>query len=250
VTVASPLQDLSSIFQICVEYLPKFYDVLVSPPGTKNFTNQNGHTSEAFGFHRLLILQCIDALVNSGFASILKELMSHVDLMKYLVKVFTTFPSNNFCHRFAEHVILSILASLSGERLIQFLQQTEILVYLVSTEKEIRQKIENGGARDLCVPFIFSLGSFIQEKGMLEEQVLGVLEKEPGWDVFLRIINEDRQRAEQTMGPYGEQSSNSYNPSVSEGDEDIESDEPNDADDYDTDQAEILLSKAEIEAVA
>jgi len=196
-------------------------------------------------------LQCLDALVNSGFASVLKELISNVDLMKYLVKIFTTFPNNNFGHRFTEHIILSILASLTGDRLVHFVQQTEILSYLVSTEKDIRQKIENGGPRELCVPFIFSMGSFIQEKGMQEQQVLTVLEKEPGWDAFLRVIAEDRQRSEQTMGPYGEHSSNSYNPSeVSDGDDDIESDEPNDADDYDTDQAEILLSKAEIEAVA
>jgi len=178
--------------------------------------------------------------------------VSQIDLTRYCVRLFTTFPNNNFCHRFTEHILLSILASFSGERLASFLSQSLILPYLVETEKENRKKTENGLPRALCIPFIYQIGSFIQEKSSQDELIASLLEKELGWDVLMRVIAEDRQKSEQTMGPYDDrEDSNSYNPDDTEDpDDEIESDEPNDADDYDTDQAEILLSKAEIEAVA
>jgi len=103
------------------------------------------------------------------------------------------------------------------------------------------------------MPFLHSLGTLLLEKAYSNEELHKFLENSTGWDGYVSMIREERQKLERSNldidsdsdGPYGNASiSISNDPS-----DDIDSDEPNDADDYDTEQAEILLTKAEIEAV-
>jgi len=253
ISLVSPLTDLQPVIQVSVEHLNQFLKVLVSPPEGRNITNQNGHETEAFGFHRLVILQCIDALINSGFTAVLKEIASNVELSKHLVTIFSSFPTNNFCHRFTEHILLLIISHLPDEQLATFFSQSNLLNFLVAGEKENRDKVERGEMRLMYIPFIFSIGSLIQERANQEDSYVSKsIQKTPDWDVLQKAIMDEKAKTANTVGPYegDSDSEEPYNPSVSEDENDLESDEPNDADDYDTDQAEILLSKAEIEAIA
>jgi len=251
VLATSPLDALQPALQLGIENLSKFQQLLIAPPNTKSITNQNGAELEAFGFHRLLVVQCIDALVNSGFNVILQTVASQFDLMTTIVSLFTVFPTNNFCHRFAEHLLMTVIANLQGETLVQFLEKSKILTMLVEADKVNKEKTDLNGPRAQHMPFIYSLGAAIQEKGTLDETVGKIVGGVENWQVLVAAILDDRQKSEQTLGPYDDNtdSEEPYNPSLSEDDNDLESDEPNDADDYDTDQAEILLSKAEIEAM-
>jgi hypothetical protein len=78
---------------------------------------------EAFGFHRLGILQCLDALVHLNFDAIMAELIKFDNLFIYLFNLFFTFPSNNFCHKFVERIFLIILTYLNNQPL------TEVWTY-------------------------------------------------------------------------------------------------------------------------
>jgi len=250
ISQSSPLEDLQPAFQLALEHINDFQTILAAPSG-KTITNQNGGETEAFGFHRLTVLQCIDALVNCGFSSVVDAIANNGALIKQLFGLFAGFPTNNFCHRFTEHVIISILVTLPAAPLCTFLEGSDIMPMLVEAEKNNRLKLEQGEVSFMYIPFIFSIGSTIQERAAQDELVLKVVDAVPDWGELQKAIAEERQKSEHTLGPYDDNtdSEEPYNPSLSEEENDLESDEPNDADDYDTDQAEILLTKAEIEAI-
>jgi len=98
----------------------------------------------------------------------------------------------------------------------------------------------------MFTPFIYSLGDALQERGLKNQPIAAFLEQTPHWQAFLNVINEEKQKSERIMGLYEDDAATGEYHTVSEED----SNEPNDADEYDTDQAEILISKVEIEALA
>jgi hypothetical protein len=77
-----------------------------------------GHPTEAFGFHRLVILQCFDALVHLNYDAVMQELIKHTDFFTYTLNLFFAFPTNNFCHKFVERIYVSTLTFLANQALI------------------------------------------------------------------------------------------------------------------------------------
>jgi len=167
-----------------------------------------------------------------------------------ILNLFFLFPTNNFCHKFVERIFGATITYLENrQKLIPFLEETKLIGVLIQKEKENKEQKE----RSHFMPFLHSLGTLLLEKAYSNEELHKFLESSNGWEGYVSMIREERQKLERSPldidsdseGPYGNASISMSNDQS----DDMDSDEPNDADDYDTEQAEILLTKAEIESV-
>jgi len=77
----SPINLLPPVVQISLKCFDKLFEMLKKPLVSVQLTNQKGETIEAFGYHRLVILQCFDALVHLNFEAIMNELVKHDDFL-------------------------------------------------------------------------------------------------------------------------------------------------------------------------
>jgi len=221
--------------------------MLESPLVSNQIMNQKGETIEAFGFYRLVILQCFDALVHLNFDSILNELIKHENFFIYTLNLFFNFSTNNFCHKFVERIFLTTLTYLNGQPLIDFLEKILLIKVMLTKEEESKEKQPTPH----FMPFLQNIGLLVEEKSMSNDQLYNYLGSKEGWEAYATRVRNERQSIE-PRDPYDvdNTSSEGYGSAVSIEDDDEEiSDEPNDADDYDTEQAEILLTKADIEAI-
>jgi len=127
-----------------------------------------------------------------------------------------------------------------------FLEKLNLIKIMIAKEDERK----NAKSSPHFTPFLQNLGLLIEEKSMSNDQLYNYIMEKEGWEAYNSKVRAERQSTE-PRNPHDmdNSSSDGYGSSaVSMEDEEV-SDEPNDADDYDTEQAEILLSKAEIEVV-
>lgn len=247
VSQTTPLINLPPVVQVAVKNIDKLYTMLESPLVTKQITNQKGENIEAFGFYRLVILQCFDALVHLNFDSILIELIKHESFFIYTLNLFFNFSTNNFCHKFVERIFLTTITFLNGQPLIDFLEKIQLIQIMLTKEEESKDQQPSPH----FVPFLQNIGLLVEDKSMSNDQLYNYLVSKEGWEAYATRVRNERQSIE-PRDPYevDNTSSEGYGSAVSidDDDEDI-SDEPNDADDYDTEQAEVLLTKEDIEAI-
>jgi len=245
----SALTELPKVIQITISKIGELHKMLSQPLLSTKLTNQRGDTIEAFGFHRLVILQCLDSLVQLNFSSVLIELLQHHDFFIFILHLFFSFPTNNFCHKFVERIYERTITSLNYAPLLDFLDKTNIISIMIKKEEEV----EGQKAPPHYLPFLQNIGLLLQEKSFSSDELYNHLIKVEGWEAYAQKVRTLRQSIE-PRNPYevDDSTSDGYDSAISVSQEEEEeeiSDEPNDADDYDTDQAEILLSKEEIEAI-
>jgi len=134
---------------------------------------------------------------------------------------------------------------LNNQPLIEFLEKTNLIEIMVSNEEK-RKDLKSC----FYVPFLQNIGLLLEEKSMSADQLYNYLGSKDGWEAYATKVRNDLQSVE-PKNPYDVEntSSEGYGSAVSMEEEDELSEEPNDADDYDTEQAEILLTKADIEAI-
>jgi len=249
----TPLVNLSPVVQIAVKNIQKLYELLEEPLVFTEITNQRGDKVEAFSFHRLVILQCLDALVHLNFDSIMAELIKYDNLFIFLFNLFFKFPTNNFCHKFVERIFLIILTYLNNQQLVEFLDKLNVVTVLMEKEVSCSQE-EKQAMPQLYLPFLQNIGLLLQEKADSNELINNYLNKHEGWEAYSSKVRTERRTTE-PRNPYEVDNSSSEDDgygsavSMSQEEEEDNSDEPNDADDYDTEQCEILLTKDDIEAI-
>lgn len=244
---STPLENLSPIIQISLKNIDKFYELLKNPLGSFKITNQTGDSIDAFTVYRLVILQCLDALVHLNFEVIILEILKHEDLFICLLNLLFEFPTNNFCHKFVERIFIIVLSCLNNQPLIDFLDKLDLIKITMTKEAERK-------GSELYHPYIQNLAVLLQDKADSNELINTYLNKFEGWETYITKVKNDR-RSTEMRNPYEVDNSTSdeegYGSGVSGSQEEEEdlSEEPNDADDYDTENCEILLTKEDIEAL-
>jgi len=266
-----PLEQLPAPIQVLAEYLPQFCALLKSPLSSVKINDQSRYNYEAFGFDRLLILEMVDILLDLNYMAINKAMLQS-DLFTIALELVFDFSHNNFCHRYLEVIFVKYLENSGQEAQLNFLEKTKLINRLVDADKASNQ--ESGKPQPLFKPYlhrmVYGIGE-IAEKATHVKTILDVVE---GWNDLLNLIKEERKKLETASAVSKVEEEPAYfqppsvldapdmdtNDSYEEGrdddDEDLnleddqDMDSTNDADDYDADQAEILLTKQEIEASA
>jgi len=269
-----PLEQLPAPVQVFVEEFPKFIEFLNHPLSPLTITDQSNHSFEAFRFDRIVILEMIDIILDLNYMVVNKILLNS-DLFPIGMELVFRFPYNNFCHRSIETIFVKFMENSGPDSQLTFLEKTKLAHKLLEAEKTVSSKTPpTTGKAPLYRPYlhrmIYSIGE-ISEKSPTLKSTLDEIE---GWNELLNEVKEERKQLESASSaakveeePATFQPSAVPDPSELEGndayeegrddddedlnlDDDQDMDSANDADDYDADQAEILLTKQEIEASA
>jgi serine/threonine-protein phosphatase 6 regulatory subunit 3 len=262
-----PLEQLPIPVQVLVEYLDKFIGFLDHPLASLKVTDQSNQSYEAFGFDRIVILDTIDILLELNYMAVNKILLNS-NLFPIGLGLIFRFPVNNFCHRSLETIFVKFLENSGPDSQLAFLEKTKLAHKLLEADKH------GDKPAPLYKPYlhriIFSIGE-ISDKSPTLKTELDVIE---GWNDLLNEVKEERKKLETASSaakveeepsffqppsvpdPSELDGSDAYEEGRDDDDEDLnldddqDMDSANDADDYDADQAEILLTKQEIEASA
>jgi len=219
--------------------LPKLNDLLADSTKVKKMSNQNREEIESFGYFRLVTLQYLENILLLGMESVIKDLVTnHVDLYRNIFGLLFQFPTNNFCHIFVERIISSTIGRASNEDVVEFVKQGGFAGVLLERCLDLKSK------KFMGIPFLYKILAALQERQRRTEQLDQFLTSLGGWEDLISALEEELRSMDAHRGR-DMASASSHDMSVS--DESVES--SNDADDYDSQQAEILLSKADLEAL-
>jgi len=261
-----PLEQLPVPVQILIGHLERFIALLDHPLSIAQVIDQSNHSYEAFSFDRIVILETIEVLLDLNYLAANKILLN-CDLFSIALGLIFRFPHNNFCHRSTETIFVKFLENSGSDAQLSFLGRTKLAVKLLEAEK-ITEK------PPLYKPYlhrmIYSIGEISEKSPSLKSE----LDTVEGWNELLNEVKEERKKLETASSaakveeepsffpppavpdPSELDGSDTYEEGRDEDDEDLnldddqDMDSANDADDYDADQAEILLTKQEIEASA
>jgi len=262
-----PLEQLPVPIQLFMGQLERFIGLLDHPLSTSLVTDQSNKSYEAFGFDRIVILETMDVLLDLNYVAVNKALLNS-DLFPVAMGLIFRFPFNNFCHRSIETIIVKFLENSGPDSQITFLEKTKLAHKLLETEKSTEKP------PPLFKPYlhrmIYSIGEISEKSPTLKTD----LDTVDGWNEILNEVKEERKKLESASSaakieeepsnfqppavpdPSELEGSDAYEEGRDDDDEDLnldddqDMDSANDADDYDADQAEILLTKQEIEASA
>jgi len=262
-----PLEQLLMPVQLVIRQLEKFIGLLDHPLSTSQVTDQSNKSYEAFGFDRIVILETIEVLLDLNWLAVNKILLNS-ELFPVTLGLIFRFPFNNFCHRSIETILVKFLENSGSDPQLAFLQRTKLPQKLLESVKTTEKP--SPLYRPYLLRMIYSIGE-ISEKSPLLKTELDAIE---GWNELLNEVREERKKLETASSaakveeepsmfqppaapdPSELEGSDAYEEGRDDDDEDLnldddqDMDSANDADDYDADQAEILLTKQEIEASA
>jgi hypothetical protein len=100
-----PIDALPPLIQEVAKQLPKFPGILKNPPPVPKIKDQCGKTNDVFGFHRLVILENISALLSLGCTAVVTKILD-TDIFNVSWDLLFKFDSNPFCHRNVEKIPL------------------------------------------------------------------------------------------------------------------------------------------------
>jgi len=269
-----PLEQLPPSVQVLVTYFPKFCDLLNAPLFPQKTTDQTLKSYESFGFDRLAILDTIEALLTLNYLEVQTALLNSTILSIVFGLVFK-FPHNTFCHKAVESLIVKLLDQAGQEAQVKLVEKINLTKTLVDSDKLATQAIANQKRPPPFIPYLRRLGYKLHEIGIRSQLLKATVETVQGWQEYIQIVLEERKKIEvasqktkveeelqayqpQLGSEVGDQDSDSdsYEEGRDADDEDLslsddqDMDSANDGEDYDADQAEILLTKQEIEAFA
>eukprot|EP01126_Amoeba_proteus_P044341 TRINITY_DN4923_c0_g1_i6.p1 TRINITY_DN4923_c0_g1~~TRINITY_DN4923_c0_g1_i6.p1 ORF type:complete len:574 (+),score=137.63 TRINITY_DN4923_c0_g1_i6:15-1736(+) len=269
----APFAELPFIVQELTYHFEKFQEILFKPSPLVIHA-QNNKTFEAFGYHRLCILENIDAMVEPGFTTIARKVIDSKILDICWNFVFK-FEVNTFCHRNVDKITEKVLELVGGETQINLLKRLDLVGKLINGERLNSEEMAKGAPRSPCLPYLHQTGRMLQLMGEINDRVLSFIQSCPGWTEYSQMLDEEKKRNDELAAARnigGDDEANIFKPGQHYGDLDVESeaylegrdgdaddlalpddvdmDSSNDFDDYDIDQAEILLTKQEVEAFA
>jgi len=174
-----------------------------------------------------------------GNETLLKDLITnHVDVYKNIFDMLFLFPTNNFCHLFVERIISSSIGMASNDDIVEFVKQAGFAHVLV--EKCLALQT----TKFMGLPFLYKIIGALQDRQRRTEQLDQFLSTLQGWEELTSMLEEELRTLDAHRGrDLASVSSHEASPS----DDSVES--SNDADDYDTQQAEVLLSKGDLDAL-
>jgi len=204
----------------------------------------------------------------------INKILLHSDFFLIALGLIFDFAHNNFCHRSLETIFVKFLENSGQEAQLMFLEKTKLPKRLVESDKVEKQ--EPGKPQPLFKPYIHRMVYSIGEIAERAPHLKTVLDEVEGWNDLHTLIKEERKKLETasagSKGTIEEEpayfqppavldvpdtdTNDAYEEGRDNDDEDLnleddqDMDSANDADDYDADQAEILLTKQEIEASA
>jgi len=278
---AAPLDELPPVVQLLVKNINTLCDLLKTPTKVTQITMQSTLTVQSFGFHRLTLMEVLDNLLALNFDAVQTHLADS-NVFVFALDILFTFEHNNFCHRQVTRLLTFMLEHLGSEGHQKFLTKTRLPLRLVEAEpkdKAAELSENSGNLRRQYRPYLYELANTLHQIGEASEPFKQQLEAVPGWPDYDKNVQEERRKLEAMSGidtiktddeptlfqsrasaglpPLHSDIDNSaYEQGRDNDDEDlslsddIDMDSTNDADDYDVDHAEILLSKQEIEAFA
>jgi len=233
------VDNFSMVVRKGFSLLPRLNQLLVEPPQKRLISNQDAKDVEAFGYHRLGILQCFECLLNLGNPIILSQLLrTQWEMHKTIFDLLLKFPSNNFCHLFVERILCVSVMQASPDDIVEFLQHSEFPTKLVQGWAIAREQ------KLLVTPFLVKITYCIAERQKKSEEVEKYLLSVPGWEELTSSLSEEFSHLDH-------QQHGGFDPSEDSQQEHISSENSaessNDADDYDTLQAEVLLGRDELD---
>jgi len=117
-----PLEQLPIPVQLLIGLLDKFIALLDHPMCISQVTDQSNNSYEAFGFDRIVILETIDVLLDLNYVAVNKILLNS-DLFPISFGLIFRFPTNNFCHRSIESIIIKFLDHSSADSQLVLLEK-------------------------------------------------------------------------------------------------------------------------------
>jgi len=231
-------ESLPIIIHKVIDKLPQLFSLLTNPPNATTATNQMGDEIKVFGFFRLAILQCFESLLGLSLPNLTRKiLVEHVNLFGTILQLLFDFPTNNFCPMFVEKILGIGLGQASDEEVIEFVNGSGIVTSILLHSSLIKDN------KFMARPFLHRIIFTVHERQRRTPQLDAVLSVVEGWEELLGSLAEEFASMDNSIYPYpgGEspgqpEQMSSESPEIS-----------NDADDYDTEQAEVLLTKEDIE---
>jgi len=257
----------------------------VTPPAStiKKTLRPDNTTVEPLGFYRLQLLSIFDTLLLLNYQSVVMEIVENATLLPSIMETFFRFEHNTFCHKIVERFFVRVMQQIAifGMDPSKILGKTRLIERLMEVRAEAKACEAAKKATKQYVPFTYNIGETLNKICETDESLKEVLEKIAGWKEYVEFLVERRTKLdappviEQGGGgksgsgedatPTFESIANESEPtpavsSYGEGrdadddrfaladTEDMPSED--DADDYDVEQAEILLTKQEVQALA
>jgi len=268
-----PLAQLPVIVRILVGHLPKFLDILRKAPQEKQMKMQDNLSIPVFGPHRVVIMELTEELLALNFHAVQQALLDDKEFYPFVLTLIFTFPGNNFVHKFAGHLFSRFLENSTPESQISLLKKTDIIKRVIEEHDKAKPGSEGTKAAVQYLPYLYSVARSAEASGELFPQIAEYLKAIPGWTPFTTWLADYRAKQQRAEIPKSSEDSEAFKPDFNEDGvvqdsndsyvegkdrdeddlalpDDVDLDSSNDADDYDLDQAEILLTKQEIESFA
>jgi len=174
-------------------------------------------------------------------------------LLKYFLKFFINLKKNNFCHRVTEDFISHFLGIDNGKSIATILGETKLPQILIKGYNNIVKQEKETNYRLQYSPYLMNMAEII-ERSSQHEEVSQLLDKIEDWNDLSKVLEQRNQDLSEFQNSFKVETTNV----VSEYDEDLEIGEREEKDfpdiaerddrDYDIENAEVLLTKIEIEA--
>jgi len=190
------IDTLPPLIQEVVKILPKYPGLLKNPPQVPKIKDQSGRTNEVFGFHRLVILENITALLSLGFSAVVTKLLE-TDILNVSWDLLFKFDANPFCHRNVEKNTSVALELVGAETQIKILKETNLVTRLIQAEADNAKDEEAKKPRRAYMPFLHQAGAMLQIVGATNETVLQFMNAIPGWTKLSETLDAEKKKMEE-----------------------------------------------------
>jgi hypothetical protein len=271
IPASTELKDLPEIVRILLDHVPKFIELLKKAPKEKQLKMQDNTSVEVFGPHRVVVLELLEELLYLNFHPVQNALVEDKEFYPFVLQLIFKFPGNNFVHKFVGHLYTRFLEQSTPDAQITLLKKTEVVKKIVEEHNKAKPGSEGAKTVVQYLPYLYGVGRAAQASGELFPPVAEYLATVAGWAEFSTWLADYRAKQQPAVVPKVSEDAEAFKPDFSEDGaiqesndaylegkdrdeddlalpDDVDLDSSNDADDYDLDQAEILLTKQEIES--
>jgi len=211
---------------------------LNTPPVIKYILTPAKEKIEAYGIHRIKIMELFLSVTNLNYEAMTNFFLKN-ELVKLVIELFLKFEKNNFCHKLTED-LFAILFSLKEDKVMELLQNTQVLLNLAQGYQDMKQQEVKNHYRPQNTPYLLNIAQKI--KSLELDEIAELKQKSPGWNE----VEDDITKITKDLSEYqNTQNISSEKPELDD-DFDYQFQEGDDKD-YDIELGEILLTKQEIE---
>jgi hypothetical protein len=239
----------------------------------KKMKMQDNVTVDTVGPQRVAVLELFEDLARLNFVAVTKALNDDKEFFPALQELIFKFNTNNFVHKHVDH-IYSLHITQCQDR-VAFLKATKIIPRILEAHATELKDVEGGKKKPRVqyIPYLYEIAKTARILAEAETSLNDYLNSLAGWKEFsvwfadyltkqqravVPATTEDTENFKPDFGEEGatQESNDAYLDGRDRDEDDlslpddVDLDSANDADDYDIEQAEILLTKQEIESFA